>query len=259
MQHRHLDRYSYFYELANTSRDFYLDYLGKFIDIKPGIEVLEIGCGEGGNLLPFAEKGCSVTGIDSSKERICQAHSFFGKTSYNGVFICGDFLVKAIDLSYKEYDIILVHDVIEHIKQKDKVQFMFLAKKLLSEKGFIFWGFPAWQMPFGGHQQICRNQFVSHFPFIHLLPNALYRQILLLCKEDNSCIDELLYIKSCKVSIEDFEKLAVLSHNKIIDKVFWLINPHYKQKFGLSPKVLKIGSIKYLRNFFCTSCFYITQ
>lgn len=259
MQNRHLDRYSYFNELANTSRDFYLDYLGKFIDIKPGIEVLEIGCGEGGNLLPFAERGCHVIGIDNSQERICQARIFFNKAGHNGIFIYGDFLIKALELSAKKYDIILVHDVIEHIAQKDKIQFMLLAKKLLSEQGVIFWGFPVWQMPFGGHQQICRNRVISHFPFIHLLPNILYRRILRFCKEDDSCIKELLYIKSCRVSIEDFERMAILSSNKIINRVLWFINPHYKQKFGLSPKRLKIGSIKYLRNFFCSSCFYITQ
>lgn len=56
MQQRHIDRYSYFNELAITSRDFYIDYLEKFVAIKRGMNILEIGCGEGGNLLPFAEK-----------------------------------------------------------------------------------------------------------------------------------------------------------------------------------------------------------
>ena len=34
MQQRHIDRYSYFNELAITSRDFYIDYLEKFVAIK---------------------------------------------------------------------------------------------------------------------------------------------------------------------------------------------------------------------------------
>lgn len=59
-----------------------------------------------------------------------------------------------------KYDIILIHDVIEHIDKCRKVEFILHAKEFLSETGIIFWGFPAWQMPFGGHQQICRTDFV---------------------------------------------------------------------------------------------------
>lgn len=259
MQRRHLDRYSYFNELANTSREFYLDYLGRFIEIKTEMKVLEIGCGEGGNLLPFKEKGCCVVGVDISKERISQARSYFKEVGYDGVFICGDFFQKHVELPCRKYDIILIHDVIEHIKQEQKEELMVLAREMLSESGIIFWGFPAWQMPFGGHQQICRSRLISHAPFIHLLPNLFYKRILLLFKEDESCINELLYIKSCRISIEKFEKLIMLSNGKIIDRIFWFINPHYKQKFGLSPRRFKFSSIKYFRNFFCTSCFYITR
>ena len=55
MQQRHLDRWQYFNELANTSRKYYIDYLKSFLPITSDTKVLEIGCGEGGNLLPFAE------------------------------------------------------------------------------------------------------------------------------------------------------------------------------------------------------------
>lgn len=77
MQNRHLDRYSYFCELAKTSQDFYLSYLGKFVSITPETKILEIGCGEGGNLVPFAQIGCSVTGIDICSSRITEALDFF--------------------------------------------------------------------------------------------------------------------------------------------------------------------------------------
>lgn len=62
MQQRHHNRRQYFCELANTAREFYLDYLCPYVSLTPEMRVLEIGCGEGGNLLPFAEAGCTVTG-----------------------------------------------------------------------------------------------------------------------------------------------------------------------------------------------------
>ena len=90
MQQRHIDRYSYFNELAITSRDFYIDYLEKFVAIKRGLNILEIGCGEGGNLLPFAEKECNVTGIDCAASWIHQAETFFTASGYKGEFTTTD-------------------------------------------------------------------------------------------------------------------------------------------------------------------------
>lgn len=259
MQSRHLDRYSYFKELANTSRDFYVDYLGKYIPIRPGMRVLEIGCGEGGNLLPFAEKGCEVIGIDQATSRIEQAKQFFSQLGYEGHFIHADFFqVDAQQMP--KYDVVLIHDVIEHIAQDRKAEFMRHVKDFLSLEGIVFWGFPAWQMPFGGHQQICPNRLLSHLPFIHLLPMPIYKCMLRWGVED-SCVRELLDIKSCRVSIERFESLLDECGMQVLDRVYWFINPHYKQKFGLRPRRLVswIASLKYIRNFFCTSCFYLTK
>ena len=64
MQERHKNRQQYFKELTETSRRYFIPYIQKHYAIKAGMNVLEIGCGEGGNLLPFAEMGCNVTGVD---------------------------------------------------------------------------------------------------------------------------------------------------------------------------------------------------
>lgn len=258
MQQRHINRDVYFNELAKTSRDFYIDYLREFTTIKPSCKIAEIGCGEGGNLLPFAEIGCSITGIDLSSDRIEQAKDFFCKAKLEGKFVNINFFdVNPSD--YEKYDIILIHDVIEHIH--DKSTFIKHLKQFLTKDGILFWGFPAWQMPFGGHQQICNNKFCSLLPFIHLLPKGVYRALLKSFKEKQNCIDELIDIKECQVSIELFEKLIHENGLKIVNKRFWFINPHYKQKFNLKPRRLYsfLSKITYIRNFFTTSCFYITK
>lgn len=258
MQQRHLDRQIYFNELANTSREFYIDYLKHFCNIDEKSKILEIGCGEGGNLLPFAEIGCEVTGIDLSSDRISQAKEFFSKAGHEGNFIANNFL-ETTPKDEDKYDIILIHDVIEHIE--DKMEFMKHAKEFLKKDGVIFWGFPAWQMPFGGHQQICKNKMCSLLPFIHLLPKPIYRSLLKAFGESQSCINELMSIKSCKMTIEAFERISKKNNYVIIDRFLWFINPHYKQKFHLKPRKLYnfLSRIKYVRNFFSTSCFYMTK
>ena len=109
MQKRHKDRQCYFNELANTSRSFYIDYVKQFISLSPSTHILEIGCGEGGNLLPFAELGCKVTGIDRAASRIHQAETFFTASGYKGEFTTTDFFNFS---SASRYQLILIHDVI---------------------------------------------------------------------------------------------------------------------------------------------------
>lgn len=54
MQKRHTNRERYFEEQAQTTRNYYIPYIKEYTGNLPN-KVLEVGCGEGGNLLPFAE------------------------------------------------------------------------------------------------------------------------------------------------------------------------------------------------------------
>lgn len=119
--------------------------------------------------------------------------------------------------------------------------------------------FPAWQMPFGGHQQICKSRILSHLPFFHLLPKALYKKVLEIGGESSFCIQELLNIKETKCPIELFQKSIKDTNFTVVNCTPWFINPHYEVKFGLKPRRLwsLISKIPYIRNFFTTSSFYI--
>lgn len=258
MQERHKNRQQYFKELTETSKRYFIPYIQRFHTVGVGGNVLEIGCGEGGNLMPFAEMGCNVIGVDIAACRINEARAFFEAERIKGEFIADD-IFNLNDLRHN-FDIIICHDVFEHIDNK-----MGFLKKLgelvLSPQGVVFMAFPAWQMPFGGHQQICRSKILSRFPFIHLIPASLYRLLLKSFGESDGCICELLDIKRTKVSIESFERLLRQSSFKTENRQLWFINPHYEIKFGLTPRRLPamISNIPYLRNFFSTSCWYMLE
>lgn len=250
MQQRHKDRLQYFTELSATTEKYFLPYLSKYHRIDSDIKVLEIGCGEGGNLLPFAALGCSVTGVDISVNRIRQAKEYFRMYKYSAKFICADIFTSEINTNY---DIIICHDVFEHISRKERL--LEFCEKHLSSSGIVFMAFPAWSMPFGGHQQICRNKIVSKLPFIHLFPKTMYKFILTCFSEQEECINELFNIRETRVSINKFHRIVKHSKLSIKNKVFWLINPHYKEKFGLNPRKLwkVIANIPYLRDFVTSS------
>lgn len=256
MQERHINRERYFEEQARTSKKYYIPYIEKIIGELPD-KVLEIGCGEGGNLLPFAEHGCEIVGVDIAALRIEQARTFFAKRNQEGVFIPSDiFRLKGLETYFS---LILIHDVIEHIG--DKSQFLSGIKSYLAPDGVVFVAFPAWQMPFGGHQQIARGKLISHLPFIHLFPRTLYKWILKVFGEKEDSIKELLSIKETKCTIEMFRNLVRQTGYQIVDQQLYFINPHYEVKFGLSPRRLGkvVSSVPYLRNFLSTSCFYMLR
>lgn len=256
MQDRHTNREQYFDECAKTSSEYFIPFFRDVIDSTRGINVLEIGCGEGGNLYPFALNGCKVVGIDRSGKKISDAKLFFKQKNVSGEFLKINFFEFRTS---EQFDIIIVNDVIEHIC--DKNMFFKNLNNIISSKTLVFWGFPAWTMPFGGHQQICKNPIVSKIPYIHLLPNTAYSMFLKLFKENDDCINELLDIKKCRISIEGFEKLCKENNHKVLKKKLWIINPHYKSKFGLAPISIPeaVANIKYIMNFISTGCFYITN
>ena len=78
MQERHINRDRYFEEQAQTTRKYYIPYIKQIVGDLPE-KVLEVGCGEGGNLLPFAESGCEIVGVDIASLRIEQARTFFAR------------------------------------------------------------------------------------------------------------------------------------------------------------------------------------
>ncbi len=261
MQLRHSNRLQYFNELANTSREYYIDYIKHHFNLSSNCKILEIGCGEGGNLLPFALIGCEVIGIDISETRIEQAKEFFNHYNSAGTFVCQNFITAEKPMCDDDrFDIILIHDVIEHIEPDFKHEFINNIKPFLRNDGIIFFGFPAWQNPFGGHQQITRG-FASKLPFIHLLPNFAYKGLLRLSKVPQNAIEELMSIKRSKMPIEKFERLAKNCSLSIINRSLWFINPHYKQKFGLKPRRVWnwAAKIPYFRNFYSTSALYILK
>lgn len=256
MQKRHTDRDCYFKEQAHTTEKYYIPYIYNNIGIIPG-KILEVGCGEGGNLLPFAKLDCEVVGIDMAESRIKQAKSFFNEENHKGTFIASD--IFKLDNYFHQFPLVIVHDVIEHINNKK--QLLLYLQNFLTPQGFIFIAFPAWQMPFGGHQQIARGKVMSHLPFTHLLPKHLYKLILKMFGEKEDTIEELLSIKSTRCPIESFLEIANQTNYKVVNQQLYFINPHYETKFGLAPRKLNrtISQIPYIRNFFSTSCFYILK
>lgn len=259
MQKRHRNKQQYFNEQALTAEKFIIPYLSDLIKVDSNTTILEIGCAEAGNTKPFVDLGCRVTGIDLSCSRIELAKEFFKehKNRQNLELICND--IYNVNPAGRQFDIIIMRDVIEHIPNQEK--FMKFVKNFLKPDGKFFLGFPPWQNPFGGHQQVCKNKYLSKMPYFHLFPGAIYKFILKTFGETDGTIKGLLDIKGTGISIERFERILKHENYSIDKRTFFLINPNYETKFGLKPRkqIKLISSIPWVRNFFTTAMYYVVS
>lgn len=254
MQKRHRDRKKYFQEQGYTTEKYVIPYLENNTTLDK-ISLLEIGCGEGGNLLPFLERGCRTVGVDLAKDKISNGANYLETYISNGS--CRLIADSIFNIEFDEkFDLIFFRDVIEHID--DHLQLLDFSQKHLKNQGIIFIAFPPWQNPFGGHQQML-NSFLAKIPFIHLLPDNFYNGLMILLQERKEVREELLSLKGTSLSIEYFQELVARTSLKIIDLTSYFINPNYEIKFGLRARKLNkhIAEIKYLRNYVSTTCYAI--
>ncbi len=107
--------------------------------------------------------GCKVFGIDIAPNKIENARQFYKdhplKENIN--LIAADiYKVQPEDID-KLY-LVIMRDTIEHIPNQE----VFLAnlKKFLKPGEKIFFAFPLWRMPFGGHQQVCESKVLANMP-----------------------------------------------------------------------------------------------
>jgi len=82
--------------------------ISKLIELKPGLNVLDLACGNGRHSILFAKKGCNVLGIDLSKYLISQAEKKL-KSDYSSYRSNLKFEIRDMrNIShYKEFDLVV--------------------------------------------------------------------------------------------------------------------------------------------------------
>lgn len=249
-----------FDQQAENSENYVLPFIEATHSIDKSTRVLEVGCAEGGVLLPFLKRGCNCVGVDLASVRVETAKEFLKQYVQNGQATLIDQNIYDNDFVEKyanSFDVIILKDVIEHVPEQHK--FIPHLSRFLRPGGQIFFGFPPWHMPFGGHQQICESKLASKLPYYHILPRSLYVSVLRMMGEKQGTIDDLVEIWDTSITIGQFERYIKQAGLKVVRKQHYLINPIYKYKFGLQPRkqAAFVGHIPFVRNFI-TTCVYYT-
>ncbi len=91
-----------------------------FIEVQPGMNILDIGCGVGRWCMEFARRGAKVTGVDISEEMIRIAHE-----NMKGEGLTGNLMVRSvdtIDFADNSFDLVTSMAVLMHVTDPDKFQ-----------------------------------------------------------------------------------------------------------------------------------------
>lgn len=259
---QHTDAVLRYQQQVENSRNYVLPFIQREFPELKDLRVMEIGCGEGGVLTPFLEQGSRCVGVDLFPERIELSKGFLGDYVASRQLQLIAKNIYDVDFSGEfrhAFDVIILKDAIEHIPQQDKL--IAYLKTLLTPRGQVYFGFPPWYMPHGGHQQICASKVLSFLPYIHLLPRSLYRGLLKAFGENDGTIRELMELVDTGISIERFEKIVKETGYVITQRKYYLINPIYKYKFKLRPReqFAWLRGIPFIRNFFTTCMYYMIK
>ena len=138
-----------------------------------------------------------------------------------------------------KYDLIVIRDVIEHIKHKEKA--LKNIYNLLKPNGKLFVSFPPKYCAYAGHQQTIPAM-IGKLPYLHLLPNFLYKGYLGLIGCPDNKTDYLLSTKETRISIYRMRKLLKIIGFNIIKESNWFLRPAYSFRFGL-PRLKNIFSV----------------
>ena len=135
------DRYTSTHMLADEnpeallawSRRYFQSVILPHIPSDPKTNILECGCGYGRNIRALRAAGYSqVTGIDVSEEQVRYAREQFGLDDIHQVDAC-TFLRE----SDAVYDVVLLLDVLEHLKVETTVEWLQLIRSRLSPSGKV--------------------------------------------------------------------------------------------------------------------------
>jgi 2-polyprenyl-3-methyl-5-hydroxy-6-metoxy-1,4-benzoquinol methylase len=216
----------HYYQQKELARTHVIPYLEGIISNLRKLDILEVGCAEGGFIWQALLNRINAVGLEIDNSRSIMR----GRLSdliFEGDITDTNLSVELLD---RCYDLIVMIDVIEHIS--DKQSAIDNIKRLLRYEGYLYITFPTKQSPFAGHQQNLKSV-LRYFPYISYFPEKVIRFSGKMFKENSTKISTIIRNKYNAINEAEFEHLITKSGFDIIDKNFYLSRPQYSVRYGL--------------------------
>ena len=146
-EYEKLYKFENFYWWHLGRREILKKILRRFLERKRN-NILEIGCGTGGNLKILGEFG-NVSGLDNSKEAL----SFCGERGFTNLILSK---AEEINLPSESFDLVAALDVLEHIEDDEKT--MREVQRLLKNGGLFLATVPAYSFLWSAHDELVHHK-----------------------------------------------------------------------------------------------------
>ena len=194
----------------DTAQEAKLDLVCRKLDLRPGMRVLELGCGWGGFASFAAERyGVRVTGVTVSKEQIAWAEA-----RYPHLRDRIDLRLDDYRRAHGQYDAVVSIGLMEHVGPKNYRGYMELASRCLAPGGVAF------VHTIGGNRP--RTQID---PFFHkyIFPNAVLPSLSGL----TAAMDELFVVEDVHNIGPHYDRTLMAWHARFADA--W---PRLRARYG---------------------------
>jgi SAM-dependent methyltransferase len=221
------------------------------VDFKAA-SVLDVGCGEGGGICAMYDAGARCAAFDVDSHRVDAARSL--KHAREITVEIGNLYDNAIPYHERAFDLVVLHDVFEHLEHKDRM--MQKLKRYMKRDARLVITFPPYYSAYGAHQQHLKTVFAK-MPFFHLIPLALSVLLPRLKGEDPGIVDEVQKLGRLKMGMRKFEQIAEAGGFTIARKQAYVISPNHI-RFGLKPiPAGPVAGIPILSEVLCTGVVYL--
>lgn len=218
-----------------------------------GYKLLDVGCGDGGGVAAFYDAGFICKGFDIELRRVQLANYLKGNRNFE--MLVGDIYQENFPYSKEKFDLIVLHDVIEHLENKKQI--LIKLKNCLNESGNILVTFPPYYSAYGAHQQLLKSKLLK-IPFIHIFP--FYKSLLKLFRSENpTFILEITKLMKMKMGIRQFNNILKNCDLETVKSRKYIIGPNHI-RFGLKPiNAGIIGNIPILNELIINGVVYLIK
>lgn len=212
------------------AEQFLIPFLARHGVAHEGKRVLDLGCGDGGCTVAFAEAASRCVGVDIDE--------FPWPERPNLEFRRGDMLDDALaDSLAGGFDLVLLRDVIEHIEDKRKL--MRHVVRALDGGGHVLVTFPPYYSPFGAHQQVeLGDSPFRYVPYLHAHPG-------------------LRHIARTRMTVGGFEKLAGGTGARIAARQLFLSRPSFDLRYGIPTVRFPFPQLRGFREVVCSGAYFL--
>jgi SAM-dependent methyltransferase len=246
----HTQRYwQYEYDVSKKYMIPLLEQWGVTVE---GSRLLDVGCGEGGGLCAMYDTGADCAGFDIDHPRVEAAQLLKGDR--NIALTTGNLYDTALPFHDKRFDIIVLHDVFEHLERKDEV--LQKVSGYMKPGGRLLITFPPYYSAYGAHQQLLRAPFLK-IPFFHLIPFALSFLLPRVKGEEPYFVQEVQKLGRLKMGMRKFERIVARGGLDVVGKQAYIIGPNHI-RFGLKPiPAGPIANVPVIGEIVCTGVVYL--